>query len=86
MLIQRLAKYILQPAQTTPDYGKSFETAVRSSSYSNIFMTLNITDNVQTQTWNLTPYLTGGLQIVRYSATWRGIAVSILAPGLPVIP
>ena len=81
MLIQRLAKYILQPSQITPDYGKKFETAVRSSSYGTILMTLNITDNVQIQTWSLAPYLIAGQQIIRYSATWRGIAVSMLAAG-----
>jgi hypothetical protein len=80
-LLQRLGKYILQPAQTTPDYGRNFETAVRSSSYGKILMTLNLTDSPQTQTWNLAPYLQSGQQVLRYSATYRGIAVSTLTAG-----
>jgi hypothetical protein len=80
-LLQRLAMYILQPAQTTPDYGRNFETAVRSSSYGKILMTLNLTDSPKTQTWNLAPYLQSGQQILKYSATYRGIAVSTLTAG-----
>jgi hypothetical protein len=80
-LLQRLRKYILQPAQTTPDYGRNIEAAVRSSSFGNILMTLNISDSPQTTTFELTPYLQSGQQILRYSATFRGIKVDVLSAG-----
>jgi len=81
LLWSRLAKYVLQPNNASPDFGWQFETASHSGSYGNILIVLNATDSPQSQTFTLTPYLESGQQIVKLYATYRTITVTTLAAG-----
>ncbi len=81
-LMQRLPKYLFQPRLPSPDYGKFFESTVRTGSYGNLLAIQSYHDNTQTCTANLSPYLVSGQPIIRISGTWAGIEpIAVLAAG-----
>jgi hypothetical protein len=81
-LIDSMKEYVLQPAQTTPDYGRSVDTAWRkSTTYGDLFMTLNVVNSPQTITYDLTPFQHSGQSIIKYDVTYQGIKTTILPPG-----
>jgi len=82
LLLERIQKYLLQPALNSPDYGPAFEACARSGSYGNMLMVSNFTDGQQVRTISLTPYLEAGQQIVKMYVNPLGVwTVSSLSAG-----
>jgi len=81
MMLTRVQKYLLQPALNSPDYGSLIDCGARAGSYGNLLMCLNASEGVQTRTFNLSPYLQSGQQIIRYTVTSQGISLATLAAG-----
>jgi hypothetical protein len=81
LIIEGNAKYILQPKLNSPDYGFVLDCAARAGSYGDIMFCVNGTEGTQTRTFNLSPYLETGQQIVRYVADPQWITMTVLAAG-----
>lgn len=82
LLLERIQKYLLQPALSSPDYGPAFDACARSGSYGNMLMVGNFTDAPQARTISLTPYLEAGQQIVKMYVNPLGVwTVTSLAAG-----
>jgi len=81
LIWDRLKKYWLQPRLNTPDYGPLFDCGAAAGSYGNVMSCLNATDGPQTVTFDLTPYLQGGQQIIRYIVNDHSLTLTTINPG-----
>ncbi len=78
LIWSRLAKFVFQPALSSPDYGPSMDCAARSGSNGAILICGNFSNGPQTRTFALESYLQSGQSIARYVANWQGIKLTIL--------
>jgi len=69
-------RYILQPLQVAPHYGRDIAVSVRTGSYGTVLMMLNTTDAMPTRTVNLSPYFIGGNTATRYRIHVYGTSVT----------
>jgi Bacterial Ig-like domain (group 2) len=81
LIWNRLAKYILQPALNSPDYGFLMDCGAKAGSFGDVVICLNASDGPQSETFALTPYLRGGQQIIRYVVNDHSITMSLITPG-----
>ncbi len=83
LMFNRWAKYILQPALNTPDYQyANLDCSARAGSYGDILFCWNASDGPETVTFNLSPFLQSGQQIIEQTASAQGPGpISILSVG-----
>jgi hypothetical protein len=81
LIWNRLAKYLLQPAVNSPDYGFWMDCGAKAGSPGDVMICLNASDGPQTTTFRLTPYLQSEQQIIRYVVNDHSILMSFIAPG-----
>ena len=80
-LSQRILGYYFQQSLNSPDYGPVFEASAHSGSLGNMLLVENVTDAPQTRTINLSSYVVGGQNFLRYHASAGGIDVTVIPSG-----
>jgi hypothetical protein len=80
-LYNRLAKFLLQPRQNSPDYGPLFDASLRSGSNGRLLLVQSLTEGVYTRTVDLTNCVVSGQATIKYYATWQGITITMIGAG-----
>jgi hypothetical protein len=78
----RQIKYLFQPRTPSPDYGGFLECTARQGTFGNFIGCQSFSDAVLTRTMDLSACAVPGQATIKYSAGWRGIAITKIAAGV----
>lgn len=81
LIITARLPYLFQTRLPSPDYGKTMECTARTGTPGNMLLCKSFLDNTQTFTFDLSPYLISGQQIVQDYIAPAGIQTTVIAAG-----
>jgi hypothetical protein len=81
MLWRGWMQFVYQPWQNTPDYGPAIDCMARAGTPGDIMVCGNFTNGPVTRTFNLSPYLQSGQQIIKQVAKWDEAIITSLSAG-----